>query len=60
MKSTSKMKNAGVYLGGSYVITRLILFFIPGWEEIQAELLAVVNFILVTGKLALEKWLDSK
>ena len=59
MKATSKIKNLSTYLGGSYVIVNIAVHLWPNLKEIEAELLALTNGILVFSKMVVAKYLNN-
>lgn len=50
-------QKAGGYLGISYALTAILIFWQPSWTEIETELLVVVNVLAVLIKKVLEKWI---
>ena len=59
-KNTDKLKSVSGYLGGSYIIVNLAVHFFPDLKDVQAELLALTNAILVFSKMVIGKWLNDK
>ena len=57
-KNTDKIKTAGTYLASSYVITDLLVSQFDNLEGQEAGVLALVNVVLVIGKMILEKYLN--